>query len=402
MPLVDLHAEREAHGEEIMAAIGAVVTAGTFILGPQVAALEASLAEFVQHPDSDRPVHCIGVSDGTAALQMCLMALGVGAGDEVVTVPFTWISSAEVIPLVGATPVFADVERDGFVMDPDTLSPLLTKRTRAVIAVSLFGLIPDLRGIRAVLDEAQAIHGTRIALIEDGAQSFGSVRGGHLSCGSPYATLSTTSFFPTKPLSCYGDGGAVFTQDPLLARAVTSIRVHGRNAASKLHDAIGLNGRLDTLQAAVILTKLAHFPDARARRKRSATIYNELVQGDGRITPPTNSHVYSQDATASSVYGVYTIRVPAQLRDRTAELLRKRGVSCALYYPVCCDHQPVFRDARSACPVAHGASKEVLSLPMHAFLTKEVQTRVVDTLLKALDDASEEKEENTERTNNAV
>lgn len=382
IPLVDMRAEYEKHGQSIISAMTAVVKSGKFILGPEVAELEATLSSYVQgETDPERPVHCIAVSDGTSALHLCLLALQVGYRDEIITPTFTWISPAEVIPLSDATTVFAEIEPDTYLLDATRLSTYCTQKTRAVIVVSLFGLMPDLLRLRAELDRAQARFGTRIAIIEDAAQSFGAVRGGHRSCGSPLVTLSTTSFFPTKPLSCYGDGGAVFTRDERLAKQIRSLRVHGK--MDGLHKAIGINGRLDTIQAAVILTKFRFFEESLAARRAAAERYHRLLGEDLRVVLPTYKRIKDVDGSVESAYGVYTVRVME--RDAVVKKLKAAGVSCAVYYARCCHQQPVFsKDA--SFHISELASEQVVSLPIHAYLTQAVQERVVKELRTALDD----------------
>ncbi|CAN8069674.1 unnamed protein product [Agarophyton chilense] len=381
IPLVDTVAEFTQHGEELINGIREVAKSGNFILGPQVNELETALESFVQNGEKElAKVQCIGVSDGTAALQMCLMALGIGEGHEVITVPFTWISSAEVVPLVGATAIFADIEPDTYVMDAEKVAHLITSNTRAVITVSLYGVIPDLRRIRQVLDDAQEKFGTNIALIEDGAQSFGSIRQGYRSCGSPHATLSTTSFFPTKPLSCYGDGGAVFTRDEKLADRLRAIRVHGKS--NGLHLMIGLNARLDTVQAAVLLTKLTFFEASLKARQKAAEIYTELLQEDGRIIVPSYTRVSNEDGMKSA-YGVYTIQV--QQRDEVVKRMKQADIGCAVYYSKCCHKQPVFASPKEL-PVSESMSAKVLSLPIHPYLNAKQQSRIVQVLRTILDD----------------
>lgn len=386
IPLVDMQAEYKKHGQSILSAINTVVQSGNFILGPEVAQLETKLALYVQARDPNPPVQCIAVSDGTTALQLSLQALKISPGDEVITPPFTWISSAEVIPLLGATPIFADIEPDTYLLDPSCLSSLLTPRTRAVIAVSLFGLMPDLKQIRAILNDAENRFSTRIALIEDGAQSFGAMRVGTRSCGSPYATLSTTSFFPTKPLACYGDGGAVFARDPHYAAVIRALRVHGK--MDGLHRFVGVNGRLDTLQAAVLLTKFQFFDESLTARRLAAERYHLLLRDDLRVVLPVYDRVKEMDGSVRSAYGVYTVRVLQ--RDEVVKKLKAAGVSCAVYYARCCHQQPVFRNAvgeeKGTLAVAERASEQVVSLPMHPYLTEGVQERVVRELRIALDD----------------
>lgn len=389
IPLVDFRADFERYGKATTAAMTEVAQSGQFILGPQVAELESALSAYLQPDDTQPVVHTVGVSDGTSALQLCLMALGVGCGYEVVTTPFTWISSAEVIPLIGATAVFADVEADTYLLDVERVKEVLTPRTRAVIAVSLYGLVPDLRAIRAALDAAESRWDTRIALIEDGAQSFGAVRYGDKSCGSKYATMSTTSFFPTKPLGGYGDGGAVFTRNTELADCVRALRVHGKVAGK--HMRVGLNSRLDSLQAAVLLAKWSAFPDMIRGRRVAARRYTHLLRDDQRVVVPSHDRVVGDDESASSAWGVYTVQVDQ--RDAVAKKMREAGVATAVYYPTPCHLQPMFRDRVGSpesdipsLPVAERSSTLVLSLPMHPYLTEDVQTKVVNALRKALDD----------------
>lgn len=387
IPLYDSKAEQAEIGHECQAAIQQVIESGSFILGPAVKQLETRLSEYVNvtaHP----PIHCVSVASGTDALYLSLLALGVGPGDDVVTVPFTWISSAEIIPLVGANPVFADICPETYCLNTSSLERALTNRARAVIAVSLFGYIPDYAALREVIASAETKFGHSIALIEDAAQSFGSRRGGFASCASPYTTLATTSFFPSKPLGCYGDGGAVFTRSNSLAKAIESLRVHGKDPAIGLHTRVGVNSRLDTLQAAVLLAKLNHFPDFATRRTSRAQAYTRALSIDKRVIAPTAPQ------NMFHVYGVYTIRV--QRRDDVAAYMKQRGVATAVYYRVCVHEQPAFRSlgfqngetrSNSSCNlgIAEALSKQVLSLPIHAYLTDKDMNVVVSALLNALD-----------------
>lgn len=385
LPLVDLRAEFAKHGESTTAAMARVAQSGQLIMGPAVSDLELTLSNYVQSEPHRPNIHCVSVSDGTAALQLCLMALKIGPVHEVVTTPFTWISSAEVIPLVGATPVFADIERDTYVISVESIKSKLTPKTRAVIVVSLYGLMPDMKAIREALNEAEQTFGTQIALIEDGAQSFGAVRHGDRSCASRYATMSTTSFFPTKPLSCYGDGGAVFTSDKELADVIRSLRVHGKNDGK--HSVIGLNSRLDTLQAAVLLAKFEVFPEMLDERRRAAERYTNLLKADSRIVVPDYSRVVHDDPTTLSAWGVYTIRV--EQRDAVMQKLKESNIGCGIYYKTPVHLQPVFVklvENHENCQVAESVCQTVLSLPMHAFLTEKIQARIVGELCTALDD----------------
>lgn len=384
IPLVDLRAEYAQIGDSVISAISSVCKSGAFILGPQVESLETLLASYVQFSHPDPPVHCIGVSDGTTALQLCLQALSIGPGDEVITVPFTWISTAEVISLVRAVPVFVDINKETFLLDPGRLEEAVTENTKAVIVVSLFGLMPDFSALRKVLNKAEHRFGTSIALIEDGAQSFGAERLGSRSCGAMECLLSTTSFFPTKPLACYGDGGAVFTRDERLAGIVRALRVHGK--ADGKHSLVGVNGRLDTLQAAVLLTKFEHFNEILQARRDVAKRYEELLEDDSRVVLPTYKSVQEAEGKVKSAYGVYTIRV--KRRDEVQARLKAAGIGCAVYYKTCCHQQPVFKDSKpdGGLEVAESLSKDVLSLPIHPYLGKEDQIRIARELRTALDD----------------
>jgi UDP-2-acetamido-2-deoxy-ribo-hexuluronate aminotransferase len=382
VPMFDPHAERLEIGDCVMEAVTGVITSGSFILGPVVREVERRLSAYVTCPEK-LDVQCIGVSSGTEALHLALLALGVGPGDEVVTTSFTWISSAEVIPLVGAKAIFADIDADTYCINASTVRPLLTPLTRAVLAVSLFGYMPDYSAIRRAIDEAERAFGTSIALIEDGAQSFGAMRNGFMSCNSPHTTFATTSFFPSKTLGCYGDGGAVFTRDAKLASIVASLRSHGKDGASGLHTRIGLNGRLDAMQAAVVLAKLDHLDMMLAKRVRIAHAYNRAFQTDSRIVVPTTPN----PEESRHVYGVYTIRV--ERRDEVAQFLKGRGVACGIYYPVCVHQQPVFQALEAAgvsiaLPVAELVSAQVISLPIHAFLSDHEQNCVIAAVIEAL------------------
>jgi UDP-2-acetamido-2-deoxy-ribo-hexuluronate aminotransferase len=333
-----------------------------FIMGPEITELEQALSRYVGVK------HCIMTASGTASLEIALRALGTGPGDEVITVPFTWISSAEVIGLVGAKPVFVDIEPRGYNLNVDLLERAITPRTKAIMPVSLFGQMPDYERINAVA----ARHD--LAVIEDGAQSFGATQRGRRSCG--VTLIGSTSFFPAKPLGCYGDGGALFTDDDALAEKMRAIRTHGALKRHN-HPFLGTNGRFDTLQAAVVLAKLPHFAWEVEARGRIGARYTEKLRGicAAPEVVPGNTHVYAQ----------YTIRAPN--RDAVGEKLKTQGIPTAVYYPKCLHEQPVF----SACgykwgdfPVAESASRKVLSLPMHPFLSEADQDTIVAAVKTAL------------------
>ncbi|MGA4642865.1 DegT/DnrJ/EryC1/StrS family aminotransferase [Limisphaera sp. 4302-co] len=366
MQFIDLQAQYRAYRDEIQRRIQTVLEHGQFILGPEVRELETELARYVGVR------HCITAASGTDSLEIALRALGIGPGDEVITTPFTWISTAETIALVGARPVFVDIQPDTYNIDPDLIEPAITPRTRALMPVSLFGQMPDIERI----NEIAARHG--LAVIEDAAQSFGATRHGRRSCG--VTTVGSTSFFPAKPLGCYGDGGALFTNDDALADRMRAIRNHG-GLQRHHHTLVGMNGRFDTLQAAVVLAKLPHFDEELRNRERIARRYDAALRPLLNLphavpaVAPGNTHVYAQ----------YTIRVPN--RDQVTAKLKQQGIPTAVYYPKCLHEQPVFRDLGyrwGDFPVAEQASREVLSLPMHPFLSEADQDRVVHALATAL------------------
>lgn len=362
MEFVDIKTQYRLLKSEIDARIHAVLDHGRFIMGPEIAEMEAQLAKFVGVE------HCISVSSGTHSLEIALRALDIGPGDEVITVPFTWISSAEIILLVGATPVFVDIEPTTFNIDVDQIESAITPRTRAIIPVSLFGQMPDYQRINEIAER----HG--ICVIEDAAQSFGATQRGKRSCS--VTRISSTSFFPAKPLGCFGDGGALFSNERELALKMAAIRTHG-GLQRHHHPYVGTNGRMDTIQAAVILAKLPTFEDEVRRRNEIGARYSEMLRGVCVVPEIAagNTHVYAQ----------YTIRAPA--RDAVAERMRERGIPTAVYYPKCVHEQPVFAPwgyKAGDFPVSEKAAREVLSLPMHPFLEAADMERVVTALSEAV------------------
>ncbi|HEY9172219.1 MAG TPA: DegT/DnrJ/EryC1/StrS family aminotransferase [Verrucomicrobiae bacterium] len=344
-----------------------VLDHGQFIMGPEIAELEIALAKYVGVE------HYITVASGTVSLEIALRALGVGSGDEVITVPFTWISTAEVIGLVGARPVFVDIRPETYTINEDAIESAITPRTKAILPVSLFGQMPDYDRINATA----AKH--HLAVIEEEAQSFGATRYERRSCG--VTLVGSTSFFPAKPLGCFGDGGDLFTNDDALAETMRAIRTHG-GLRRHHHPHLGMNGRFDTLQAAVLLAKLPQFHWEVEARDRIGARYSQLLSSTSDLrssitTPvvmPGNTHVYAQ----------YTICVPN--RDAVAEKLKAQGIPTAVYYPKCLHEQPVFAQCGQwgEFPEAERASREVLSLPMHPFLTEADQDKVVAALKAAL------------------
>ena len=362
MQFIDLQKQYRLYQSEIDAGIHKVLAHGQFIMGPEMVELETLLARYVGVR------HCLTVASGTDSLEIALRALKIGPGDEVVTVPFTWISSAEVIGLVGATPVFVDNEPRTYNLDLEKLEAAITPRTKALMPVSLFGQMPDYARINAIA----ARHG--LPVIEDAAQSFGATRNGARSCG--VTLIGSTSFFPAKPFGCYGDGGALFTNDDAIAETMRAIRTHG-GVQRHHHPLLGMNGRFDTLQAAVLLAKLPHFDAELKARAEIGARYSELLRSVC-VVPEVeqgNTHVYAQ----------YTIRLPN--RDAVAAKLKEQGIPTAIYYPKCLHEQPVFASAGYKLgdfPVSEKAAREVLSLPMDPFLTEPEQDRVVAAVQAAV------------------
>jgi UDP-2-acetamido-2-deoxy-ribo-hexuluronate aminotransferase len=358
---VDLQAQRRRIRDEIDAGIGRVLDHGRFILGPEVGELEERLADFVGVE------HCISCANGTDALHIAQLALGIGPGDEVISPSFSYIASAETIAITGARPVYVDIDRNTFNLDPRQLESAITARTRAIVAVSLFGQPADFDAINSVAEK----HG--IAVIEDAAQSFGASYKGRSSCN--LTGIACTSFFPSKPFGCYGDGGAVFTNDGELATTIRQIARHGQDRRYH-HVRLGVNSRLDTIQAAVLLAKLRIFPDEIEKRNEVAARYDRLISGlSGVETPrvkPGNISTYAQ----------YTVRL--EQRDAVRAKLQQAGIPTAIHYPLPLNCQPAVADADADLPVGDRATGQVLSLPMHPYLSDHDQQRVADALASAL------------------
>jgi len=398
---VDLKMQQDTIRPQLEQRIHRVLHHGTYIMGPEIKELEKKLADYVGVQ------HAITVASGTDSLEIALRALNIGPGDEVITVPFTWISTAEVICQVGARPVFIDIEPATFNMNVDLLEAAITPRTKAILPVSLFGQMPDYTRI----NEIAARHGN-IPVIEDGAQSFGATQHGRRSCG--VTLIGSTSFFPAKPFGCYGDGGALFTNDDHLADTMRAIRTHG-GLIRHHHPLIGMNGRLDTLQAAILLAKFDHFDWEVQRRGEIGARYTELIEAafppsslspelspkssslspqlspessvlspnlspEPSVLSPNPSSVLAPRVASgnTSVYAQYTIRV--QDREALVAKLKASGIPCAIYYPKCLHEQPAFAFCGyqwGDFPEAEKASREVLSLPMHPYLGEVEQEQIV-------------------------
>ncbi|WP_043636169.1 DegT/DnrJ/EryC1/StrS family aminotransferase [Chromobacterium haemolyticum] len=359
---IDLKAQYQHLKADIDARIHAVLDHGQYIMGPEVKEVEQRLAEYTGAK------HAIGVCDGTKALLIAMMALDIGPGDEVITTPFTFIATGEMIALLGAKPVFVDIDPVSYNLDPARLEAAITPRTRAIMPVSLYGQCADFDAINAIA----AKHG--IAVIEDGAQSFGAGQRGKKS--GNLSTIGCTSFFPSKPLGCYGDGGACFTSDDALAKKMREIRVHGQDRRYH-HPIIGLNGRLDTIQAAVLLAKLPSFADEVAARERIGARYSLLLRDVARVPviAEGNSHVYAQ----------YTIEVDD--REAVQAKLKELGVPTAVHYPIPLHLQPAFAHLNlpeGSFPLSEAAGRRVMSLPMHPFLDEATQDAIVAAVKQAL------------------
>ena len=360
MQFTDLKAQYAALKPAIDARIQRVLDHGQYILGPEVAELEAALAAFTGSK------HCITVASGTEALLIALMAIDLQPGDEVITSPFTFAATAEMIVLAGGKPVFVDIEADTANIDASLIERAITARTRAIMPVSLYGQCADMGAINAIA----ARHG--LAVIEDAAQSFGARYQGRRS--TALSTFGATSFFPSKPLGCYGDGGALFTDDAALATAAREIRVHGQSARYR-HTRVGVGGRLDTLQAAVLLAKLPRFEWELERRRELGARYGEQLQG----LPGLRTLTIRPDRDC--VWGQYTVFIESG-RDAVQAALKEAGVPTAVHYPVPLHHQPAYAAhcCPDCCPLSIDASRQVLSLPMSADLNQSDQDRVIAAL----------------------
>ena len=356
MEFTDLKAQYRVLKTEIDARMQRVLEHGQYILGPEVRELEEKLATYTGSR------HCITVASGTEALLIALMALEIKPGDEVITTPFTFVATGEMIVLLGAKPVFVDVEEDSANIDASRIATAITPKTRAIMPVSLYGQPADMDEINALA----ARH--RLAVIEDAAQSFGATYKGRKSCN--LSTIGATSFFPSKPLGCYGDGGALFTNDDALATAMREIRHHGQSGRY-VHTRIGVGGRMDSLQCAVVLAKLGRFEWELERRIALARRYDRLLE---RFRPIR----VKPDRT--SVFAQYTLRT-AQ-RDRIQQVLKDKGIPTAVHYPQSLHQQPAYAAAYRGLsfPMSEKLAREVISLPMSADLAEADQDRIAAAL----------------------
>ena len=368
IPFIDLKAQYESLKTNIDSRIQKVLDHGQYIMGPEVRELEEILADYVGVR------HCVAASSGTDTLLMALMALGISAGDEVITSPFSFISSAEVIVLAGATPVFVDIDPRTYNISAELIEAAISSRTKAIMPVSLYGQCADFDEINAIA----ASHG--VVVIEDAAQSFGGQYKGRKSCA--LSSIASTSFFPSKPLGCYGDGGALFTDDDGMAQAFRELRVHGQSRRYH-HPRIGINGRLDTLQAAVLLAKMERFDHEVTARQAVAGRYRDLLTDlcPDVVLPWVHQHNLS-------VYAQYTIRV--KNRDGIGKSMSERGIPVAVHYPVPINRQPAYESlqAGEVLPVSDEMADQVLSLPMGPDLDVSTQEKIVSVLADVLREAA--------------
>lgn len=359
MQFIDLQAQYLTLKQDVDRRIQTVLDHGRYILGPEVAEMEAALAAYTGAR------HCVAVASGTDALLIALLAAGIGPGDEVITTPFTFVATAEMIVLAGATPVFVDIEADTCLIDATRIEEKITPRTKAIMPVSLYGQVADMEEINAIA----ARHG--LVVIEDAAQSFGAEYRGVRSCN--LSSIACTSFFPSKPLGCYGDGGALFTDNDEIARIARQIRVHGDESRYH-HVRLGVAGRMDSIQCAVVLAKLGIFDNELAARQSIAARYADAFAG--RV----ETIRVKQDRT--SVHAQYTIQVDR--RDAFQKALGDRGVPTAVHYPVPITAQPAYAHLAGApCPASDRASTRVISLPMSPYLSGADQDKVIEAVLAA-------------------
>lgn len=373
IPILDLEPEIDALWDELNDAFQRVLRSGQFIKGPELDAFEREVADYLG------TAHAIGVNSGTDALVIGLRALGVSEGDEVITTPFSFFATAESISVVGATPVFADVDARTFNLDPDTIEPLITERTAAIMPVHLYGCPADMGRIMEIAERHD------LMVIEDCAQSFGaqfvSDNGGdgasvlHGKQTGTVGAIGAYSFFPSKNLGAFGDAGLVTTDDDAVAEHMRKLRAHG--SLKKYHnEEVGYNSRLDAMQAAFLRVKLPHIEAQNAGRRRVAETYNRLLaEVEGVVTPlATLGHIFHQ----------YTVRILGGKRDAVAATLREQGIATMIYYPVPQNRLPVYADLNASCPVSDRLAGEVLSLPIWPQLDEATITHVADALARAL------------------
>jgi UDP-2-acetamido-2-deoxy-ribo-hexuluronate aminotransferase len=358
---IDLKAQQIRIKDSIDAGIARVLQHGQYILGPEVAELEQRLSAYAGVR------HCITCANGTDALQVAQMALGIGPGDEVITPGFTYIATAETVALLGAKPIYVDVDAKTYNLDAEQLEHAISPRTKAIIPVSLYGQCADFDAINKVASKY------KIPVIEDAAQSFGATHRGKKSCA--LTTIACASFFPSKPLGCYGDGGAIFTDDDELAIILRQIARHGQDRRYH-HVRVGVNSRLDTIQAAILLSKLEILDEELELRGRVAQRYSEKLNSLGILSTP-----YVEDHNRS-VWAQYTIQVDS--REKVQKFLMQEGVPTAVHYPIPLNKQPAVKDSAANLPIGDKIAARVLSLPMHPYLTADSVDRIAACVAKAV------------------
>ena len=358
MQFIDLVAQQDRIKDKLNANIQKVLAHGQYILGPEVHELEEKLSAYTGAK------YCITCANGTDALQIAQMAFGIGPGDEVITPGFTYIATAETVAVLGAKPIYVDINPKTYNLDIEQLEAAITPRTKAIIAVSLYGQCADFDAINAIAAKYN------IPVIEDAAQSFGASYKGKKSCN--LTTVACTSFFPSKPLGCYGDGGAIFTNDEALATVIRQIARHGQDRRYH-HIRVGVNSRLDTLQAAILLPKLEILDDEMQARQRVAEMYNQLFTEAGITTIPFI------EAHNQSAWAQYTIQVDN--RDEIQAKLKEQGIPTAVHYPIPLNKQPAVADSNAILPVGDAVAERVVSLPMHPYLSEASQKTVTKALL---------------------
>lgn len=357
MQFINLVAQQDRIKDKLDANIQKVLAHGQYILGPEVHELEEKLSAYTGAK------YCITCANGTDALQIAQMAFGIGPGDEVITPGFTYIATAETVAVLGAKPIYVDINPKTYNLDVEQLEAAITPLTKAIIGVSLYGQCADFDAINAIAAKYN------IPVIEDAAQSFGASYKGKKSCN--LTTVACTSFFPSKPLGCYGDGGAIFTNDEALAIIIRQIARHGQDRRYH-HIRVGVNSRLDTLQAAILLPKLEILDDEMQARQRVAKTYNQLFNKAGIATIPFI------EAHNQSAWAQYTIQVDN--RDGVQAKLKDQGIPTAVHYPIPLNKQPAVADKNAVLTVGDAVAERVMSLPMHAYMRKEEQSKVIKAL----------------------
>lgn len=363
IPFIDLKSQYKALKPSIDSRIQKVLDHGAYVNGPEVAELESTLAKYVGTK------YCITIANGTDALWVPLMALGIGQGDEVITTAFSFIATAEVIVLAGAKPIYVDIDPKTFNIDVSKIEAAITPRTKAIMPVSLYGQMPDLDAINAIAKKHN------LHVIEDAAQSFGAKYKGHRS-GS-LTTATGTSFFPAKPLGCYGDGGAIFTNDESLVKVIKEIREHG-SESRYYHTRLGINGRLDTIQCAILLAKMERYDWELEQRQRVADRYNDAfssIKAEGFTTPYVEKH-------NNSAWAQYTLLI----KDRAGfqKKMTELGVPTSIHYPRIMPDQPFYKEHTAnpsqELPVARWAAEHVISLPMFPDMDNATQDKIISAV----------------------